>query len=427
MSSATPSHPKANAGDAHGTAVDGAGLAGRHIALCVSGSIAAYKACELARLLVKQGAQVHVLMTRSAQEFIGAATLAGITGHPVSLELFEGSAVGESHVTLSAQSDLLVIAPATADLLARLATGRADDVVTATALCARCPILVAPAMHPSMWEHPATQRNVEQIRSDGRVTFVGPVRGQVASGDVGLGRFAEPEHILHQIIAALTPQDLKNRHVVVSAGPTFEDMDPVRFLANRSTGKMGFALANCAAQRGARVTLVAGPTTLQTPPNVVRIDVRSALEMRAALREALGSDLQRADILIMAAAVSDFRFSDIQREKLKRDKVGPALQLENNPDILAEFGAQRRQPLPLLIGFAVETRPDTMLESARHKLNLKRVDLVVANLAKDSFGSDENCVTLVEKQRELSLPACSKQAVAAQILNWANAALGALH
>ena len=399
-------------------------LSGRRITLCVSGSIAAYKACELARLLVKLGAKVNVALTRSATQFVGAATFAGITGHPVSIEMFEDAAVGESHVTLSAESDLLVIAPATADLLARLATGRADDLVTACALCARCPILVAPAMHPSMWEHPATQRNIEQLRVDGRVKIVGPALGEVASGDVGLGRLEEPEIILHHVIAALSPQDLKSRHVVVSAGPTLEDMDPVRFLGNRSSGKMGFALAQCAAQRGARVTLVAGPTHLPTPPDVTRVDVRSALSMRSALWEALGSQLDGADILIMAAAVSDFRSSEIQTEKLKRNPNTKIPQLAMNPDILAEIGAERRGSVPLLIGFAVETNSDALIASARSKLSSKHVDLVVANLAERAFGLDENHVTLVTKTEQSELPVDSKSNLASRILDWAVASLG---
>lgn len=339
--------------------------------------------------------------------------------------MFGEAADGESHVSLVAHTDLIVIAPATADLLARLAAGRAGDLVTATALCAQHPIIVAPAMHPSMWQHPATQRNIEQLRIDGRVRFVGPTSGEVASGDVGLGRFAEPNLIFYHIVAALSPQDLANRHVLVSAGPTLEDLDPVRFLGNRSSGKMGFALAESAAQRGARVTLVAGPTPLPTPPDVTRVDARSALDMRTALREVLGRDLDGADILIMAAAVSDFRFSEFQREKLKRNPNTKIPQLAINPDILAEIGAERRRVLPLLIGFAVETSADMLLQSARHKLSQKHVDLIVANLAEESFGLDNNHVTLVTKEGELQLPANTKSVLANQILNWAVTAFGA--
>ena len=399
-------------------------LVGKRIVLCISGSIAAYKACELARLLIKLGAEVQVAMTRSAQQFVGKATLAGITAKPVATDMFEDEAVGESHVTLSAHSDAIVVAPATADLLARLATGRADDLVTATVLCARCPIIVAPAMHPSMWEHPATQRNVEQLRADGRIRLVGPVIGEVASGDVGLGRFADPELIVHRIVAELTPQDLAKRHVVVSAGPTLEDLDPVRFLGNRSSGKMGFAIAEAAAQRGAKVTLVAGPTHLPTPPDVTRVDVRSAQSMRTAIWAALGGALDAADVLIMAAAVNDFRFSEVQKDKLKRSPSTKIPQLAMNPDILAEIGAARHGARPLLIGFAVETDAQAMLASARQKLVAKGVDLVVANLAGESFGLDENRVTLVGSQTEMPLRVASKAVIAVQILDWAAAALG---
>ena len=421
MTSVTSIEPGTDSPDA---SVSPPGLVGKRIALCITGSIAAYKACELARLLIKQGAEVQVAMTRSAQQFVGPATLAGITGKPVAIDMFGEGATGESHVTLSAHSDIIVIAPATADLLARLATGRADDLITATALCARCPIIVAPAMHPSMWEHPATQRNAEQLRADGRIHFVGPVRGEVASGDVGLGRFADPESIVQRIITALTPQDLANRHVVVSAGPTFEDLDPVRFLGNRSSGKMGFAIAQASAQRGAKVTLVAGPTHLPTPPDVTRVDVRSAQSMRTAIWEAMGPDLDCADVLIMAAAVNDFRFMEIQKQKLKRSPSTKIPQLAMNPDILAEIGAARHGARPLLIGFAVETEPSTMVASARKKLLTKRVDLVVCNLANESFGLDENHVTLVTPERELQLPIASKGAIAMQILNWAASASG---
>lgn len=419
MTSVTPPHLESNNPSAHRNAR----LADKRVALCVTGSIAAYKACELARLLIKSGAQVQAVMTHSALEFVGAATLAGITGKPVAVNMF-GNTAGESHVTLSAQCDVLVIAPATADLLARLATGRADDLVTATALCAHCPIIVAPAMHPSMWEHPATQRNVEQLRADGRVRFVGPVRGEVASGDVGLGRFADPELILHAVLCALLPQDLRDRHVVVSAGPTLEDLDPVRYLGNRSSGKMGFAIARAAAQRGAKVTLVAGPTHLPSPPDVTRIDVRSAQSMRVAIWEALGAQLDRADILVMAAAVSDFRFSEITKEKLKRSPDTRIPQLAMNPDILAEIGAARSGSRPLLVGFAVETDAQALVASARKKLSSKRVDLVVANLANESLGLDESRVTLVTPERELPLPTASKSDLAMQILDWVASTAG---
>ncbi len=244
------------------------------IVLAVSGSIAAYKAVEVARLLKKAGARVIPLLTRSAKEFIGPQTFSGITGEPVVEDMFDPTFAGEKHVELGRSADLVLIVPATADLLARLAAGRADDLVTALVLCASCPILAAPAMHPRMWAHPATKRNVATIQADGRVTLVGPVDGDVASGERGLGRLAEPEEIVRAALSHFEARDLAGLRIVVTAGPTVEDLDPVRFLGNRSTGKMGFALAERAAARGASVTLVAGPVSLATPHGVRRIDVR---------------------------------------------------------------------------------------------------------------------------------------------------------
>ena len=401
-------------------------LAERRIVLCVTGSIAAYKACELARLLVKQGALLRVVMTHCATQFVGTTTFSAITQQPVLTEMFGNTAVGESHVTLSAAADLVVMAPATADLLARLAQGRADDLVTATALCSRCPLLIAPAMHPAMWSHPATQRNVQQLLADGRARFVGPVEGEVASGDVGFGRFAAPDFIFTAVVAALTPQDLAGKHVVVTAGPTIEDLDPVRFLSNRSSGKMGYAIAREASLRGARATLISGPVDLPCPQNVTRVSVRSALEMKSAVWQCLGEKLDQADMLVMAAAVGDFRFSAIHSEKLKRTSTVTLPPLAQNPDILAEVGAARSSALPLLIGFALETDPEHLVPLARQKLNAKHVDAVVANLARESLGLDSNQVTIVTATSSERLLALPKQEVAARVLDWAAKTLGAL-
>jgi phosphopantothenoylcysteine decarboxylase/phosphopantothenate--cysteine ligase len=401
-------------------------LCGRRVILCVTGSIAAYKACELTRLLVKQGANVRIVMTKAATEFVGKATFSAITQQPVLTEMFGGNDVGESHVTLSAAADLVLVAPATADVLARLAQGRADDLVTATALCSRCPLLIAPAMHPGMWSHPATQRNVQQLRDDGRAIFVGPVEGAVASGDVGFGRFADPVNIFDAVVAALTPQDLAGRHVVVTAGPTVEDLDPVRFLSNRSSGKMGYAIAREASLRGAKVTLVSGPVSLPCPTGVTRIEVRSALEMKGVLWAVLGEGFKQADALIMAAAVGDFRFSTIYSQKLKRDTPIALPPLEGNPDILAEIGAARKHTRPLLVGFALETDADHLVELAQKKLDAKHVDAVVANLAGESLGLDENTVTIVSATASERLAALPKAEVAARVLDWTAKSLGAL-
>ncbi len=405
---------------------DSRALANRRIVLCVTGSIAAYKACELTRLLVKQGASVRVVMTHSATQFVGTATFSAITQQPVLIEMFGNTAVGESHVTLSAAADLVVMAPATADLLARLAQGRADDLVTATALCSRCPLLIAPAMHPAMWSHPATQRNVQQLLADGRARFIGPVEGEVASGDVGFGRFAAPDCIFDAVVATLSPQDLAGKHVVVTAGPTIEDLDPVRFLSNRSSGKMGYAIAREARLRGARVTLISGPVDLPCPQNVTRISVRSALEMKRAVWQSLGEALDQADVLVMAAAVGDFRFSVIHADKLKRAATVTLPPLAQNPDIVAEVGAARRGALPLLVGFALETDAEHLVALARHKLSTKHVDAVVANLAHESLGLDSNQVTIVTAANCEQLLALPKREVAARVLDWTAKTLGAL-
>lgn len=367
------------------------------VGLVVTGSIAAYKAPHLARLLGKAGLRVVPILTKSALEFVGRATMSGLTGEPVLDSAFGDDARGELHVKLGAELDLVVVAPATADFLARLAQGRSDDLATATCLCARAHVLLAPAMHPKMWDHPATRRNVETILRDGRASFVGPVRGEVASGDVGLGRMAEPEDIAQRVLDRLrSPRDLEGRTIVVSAGPTVEDLDPVRFLGNRSTGKMGFAIAARAAARGASVTVVAGPVTLETPPGVNRVDVRGALEMKSALADALGPQLDRADALIMTAAVGDYRAAATSPTKLKRDGSNMTIQLVPNPDLLAEIGAARKGARPVLVGFCVETTDDAgLIASATKKLHDKRVDFVVANAAADSFGRDDNRAILV--------------------------------
>lgn len=394
-------------------------LRGRRILLGVTGSVAAYKAAVLARLLLREGAIVQTILTHSAQRFVGEATFSGLTGNPVLTDMFDTSVGGELHVALAEQYDAIVLVPATADFIARLAQGRADDLLTATILCSRRPILVAPAMHPAMWSNPATVRNVASLEADGRVRFVGPVEGEVASGDRGMGRMAEPEQILAAVVASIGARDLEGRHVVVSAGPTVEDVDPVRFLSNRSSGKMGFALAGQAAVRGARVTLVSGPTALPTPPGVQRVDVRSATAMQQALWQALGADLSNADVLLMSAAVSDYRPSVTHGAKMKRQSATVSLELVQNPDILSEIGQARTSTRPVLVGFAVETGTDSaIIEYATSKLGSKRVDLVVANHADESMGRDDNRVSLVEKDRVQTLEVMPKTDVADRVLDW---------
>ena len=397
------------------------------VALAVTGSIAAYKAVEVARLLVARGVRVRPVLTRSAAAFLGPTTLAAVCGEPVASEMFDPSFAGERHVALGAEVDLVLVVPATADFLARLAAGRADDLVAALALCTHAPILAAPAMHERMWTHPATRRNVATLASDGRVELVGPVSGALASGEVGVGRLADPEVIVARALERLgSASDLAGVRLVVTAGPTVEDLDPVRFLGNRSSGRMGFAVAERAARRGATVTLVAGPVALATPAGVARVDVRSALEMQAALDAALGPALGGADALVMAAAVSDYRPLVQSADKTKKAGERLTLDLVRNPDLLAEIGARRTGATPVLVGFAVETGDDAAIVAyAREKLARKRVDLVVANGAAEAFAGDDNRVVFVDARAATPQPTASKLAVADQILDRVRDALAA--
>ncbi len=431
-------------------------LEGKTVALCVTGSIAAYKSVLVARLLVKAGVHVVPVMTASAARFVGPFTLAGICGESVKVEMFDPAWPGELHVDLGARSDAVLVVPATADVLARLAQGRADDLVTALVLCAKGKVLAAPAMHPRMWDHPATRRNVAELRRLGRVELVGPVEGAVASGEEGMGRMAEPEGIVEALgellrggaratedgalrattistatVSATTSatstltvtstskvRDLVGVKIVVTAGPTVEDLDPVRYVGNRSSGKMGFAVAERAALRGARVTLIAGPVSLATPQGVSRINVRSAVEMQKALALVFGKDLGDADALVMAAAVADYRPRVVSATKLA--KTGEALRLElvTNPDLLADIGRRRTGRRPFLVGFALETAKGAeLVELARKKLEAKRVDLVVANEAGDALSRDDNRVTIVTDERADALGVMAKTEIAEILLD----------
>ncbi len=388
--------------------------------------MAAYKSVEVARRLASAGARVKGVMTRSAERFVGPVTLSGITGSPVASDMWDPSFPGEMHVALSDLADLIAIVPATADMLARLAQGRADDLVSALALSARSPVLCAPAMHPRMWAHPATRRNVEELREQGRVIFCGPVEGPVASGDVGMGRMAEPEQIVAAIAKALSPRgpgDLAGKRLLITAGPTHEAIDPVRYLGNRSSGKMGFALASRAAARGASVCLVSGPVSLETPPGVRRVDVETAEEMSAALDVALGAAMASVDAVVMAAAVADFRPLSFSEIKIKKEpgSDAPVIALTRNPDILAGLGARREEAArktPLLVGFALETGSDEeVLGYARRKLSQKKVDLVVANRADQSIGQDRSRIALVTGGAQEWLPGAGKERLADSILD----------
>ncbi len=378
--------------------------------LVIAGSIAAYKAVYVARLLLQRGARVIPVMTAAAKSFVGVTTFSGLTGERVYDDMFEPTASGEPHVELTSQADVVAMVPATADLMARMATGRSDDLASAIALCARCPVVVAPAMHPRMWSHSATQRNASLLRETRDIRFVDPVDGVVASGESGVGRMAEPETIADTVFSCLSPRDLQGKHIVVTAGPTVEDIDPVRFVSNRSSGKMGFAIATEAARRGATVSLVAGPVALETPAGVDRTNVRSALSMQEQLCKLLGPELAGADAVVMAAAVGDYRVEHPSPAKLKRSDATLTLSLVPNPDILASLGESRRANRPLLVGFALETNDVEV--HARKNLSSKHVDLVVANEASESLGRDTNAVLLVDSTTSRSVGPALKTEIA---------------
>jgi phosphopantothenoylcysteine decarboxylase/phosphopantothenate--cysteine ligase len=393
-------------------------LAGKRLTLCVTGSIAAYKAVLLARRLLAEGAELEVSLSAAAREFVGPATFSGLTGRPLLGEMFAPDRAGEPHVTLGKTSDLVLVVPATADALARFAHGRADDFASALVSCAECPVLAAPAMHPNMWSNTATARNVATLAADGRVRLVGPVAGAVASGDVGMGRMAEPDVIFEAVLATLSERrSLRGVRLLVTAGPTTEDIDPVRYVGNRSSGKMGFAVAERAAELGAAVTLVAGPVSLPTPRGVERIDVESADSLERALWQVLGEDLAGTDALVMAAAVADYRPAAPSATKLRRGDAPLTLELVPNPDVLAEIGRARRGPRPVLVGFALGTEDDaSAVVTARQKLAAKGVDFVVSNHASESLGRDDIRAILVGPSDEEHVPLGPKRALADRIL-----------
>lgn len=378
------------------------GLFGRRLVLGITGGIAAYKGAELCRLLVKAGAEVRVVMTAAAAQFITPLTLQTLSGRKVATSLFDLTEESEiGHIRLADEAELLIVAPATADFIARLASGMADDLLTTVALATRAPVLLAPAMNVNMWENALTQQNLARLlgrSGPAPVVTVGPDQGPLACGWVGAGRLIEPSEIAEAAVKLLQPGDLTGRRVVVTAGPTFEPIDDVRYLGNRSSGKMGFALAAAAAARGAAVTLIAGPVGLPTPARVgARVDVESAAELSRALDAAVPG----ADVVVMAAAVADFRPATRTSGKLSR-RLSPSettLALVANPDLLAKLGHERAGTRPLLVGFAAEAAGGEGLEArARAKLAEKRCDVVVANdisAAGIGFGADDNAVTVV--------------------------------
>lgn len=364
-------------------------MTGKRILLIIGGGIAAYKSCELVRLLRRDGASVRCVVTASGQKFVTPMSLAALSEDKVYTDLFDLKDEAEmGHIQLSRQADLVVVAPATADLMAKMASGIADDLATTLLLATDKPVLVAPAMNVRMWNHPATRRNVSQLRADG-ITVMQPDDGPMACGEFGPGRLPDPNAIAEAIRAALHPTKsvLSGRHIIVTAGPTHEPIDPVRVIANRSSGKQGFAIAAALAEAGAQVTLVAGPVALATPPGVTRIDVETAQQMQAAVTDALP-----ADAAIMVAAVADWRV-DAAPAKLKKEAGPPALNWQKNPDILADLCASPQRP-KLVIGFAAET--ETAVDHAVAKRARKGCDWIVANdVCADPMGGDQNRVHLI--------------------------------
>jgi phosphopantothenoylcysteine decarboxylase/phosphopantothenate--cysteine ligase len=364
-------------------------LKGKRILLGITGGVAAYKAATLARLLVKAGADVRVAMTDSATRFIGTATLQALSGQPVWTDLWDARVPDSmGHIELSRDRDLIVVAPATADFMARVVHGRADDLLAALCVARRCPLMLAPAMNVEMWENPATQRNAAALRADG-VHLAGPAPGDQACGETGMGRMLEPADILGEIQRLFKPGVLAGKRVLVTAGPTEEAVDPVRVLTNRSSGKMGYAVARAAREAGADVTLVSGPVSLATPAGVSRVDVRTAEEMFEAVKKSANT----CDVFISVAAVADYRVNNPSGKKLKKSNGrGMTLELEENPDILSWVAALPKPPF--CVGFAAES--ENLEKYAQEKRAKKHVPLIAANLAQDAVGGDENSIVLYD-------------------------------
>ncbi|QTN25612.1 bifunctional phosphopantothenoylcysteine decarboxylase/phosphopantothenate--cysteine ligase CoaBC [Rhizobacter sp. AJA081-3] len=384
-------------------------LAGRHIVLGLSGGIACYKAAELTRALVKAGATVQVVMTAAAEQFITAVTLQALSNRPVYASQWDPRAPNNmAHINLTREADAVLVAPASADFVAKLLHGRADDLLSLLCLARpieRCPLLVAPAMNREMWAHPATQRNFAQLRADG-ASVLGPAAGDQACGEIGDGRMLEPDELLDELIAFFQPKALLGKKLLITAGPTFEPIDPVRGITNLSSGKMGFAIARAAADAGAEVTLVAGPVHLATPRRVKRIDVRTAQQMYDAVLPAA----PRHDVFIATAAVADWRPATLAEQKIKKNgsKVVPSFELTENADILAAVA--KLPDRPYCVGFAAESHD--LLKHAREKLTRKNVPLIVGNLGPATFGQDDNALTLVDANGHRELPRADKLTLA---------------
>jgi phosphopantothenoylcysteine decarboxylase / phosphopantothenate---cysteine ligase len=378
-------------------------LLGKHIVLGLTGGIACYKSAEVVRLLTKAGATVQVVMSEAATSFITPVTMQALSGRPVLSSQWDAREPNNmAHINLGREADAIVLAPASADFIARLVQGRADELLSLTCLARpreRCPLLVAPAMNREMWSHPATQRNVAQLQADGAI-ILGPGCGDQACGEVGDGRMLESVELLQDLIAFFQPKVLAGKRVLITAGPTFEPIDPVRGITNHSSGKMGFAVARAAREAGADVTLVAGPVHLPTPRGVRRLNVMTAQQMF----DAVVPQASQHDVFIATAAVADWRPTNLAEHKLKKEegsKAAPSFELTENPDILAAVAGL--SDAPYCVGFAAES--ERLLEHARAKMLRKRIPLIVGNLGPATFGRDDNALLLIDADSDQSLPA----------------------
>lgn len=388
-------------------------LKGKHILLGVTGSIAAYKIANLASMLVKLNADVHVIMTKNAEQFISPITFETLTGNKVIDDTFErNSGYHVAHIAMAAEADVVMIAPASANVIAKLAHGIADDMLTSTMLACTAPILVSPAMNTHMYENPVTQENMEKLKSLG-YKLIEPSSGYLACGDTGKGKMPEPEVLCECILQEIAcEKDMVGKKVLITAGPTRESLDPVRFLTNHSTGKMGYALAENAARRGAEVTLVSGPTQLKKPRFVKVVDVITAEEMFRAVKK----EFDGQDIVVMSAAVADYRPATVSDQKIKKSDSEMSIPLERTTDILGTLTPRKKQQF--ICGFSMET--EHMLENSRGKLERKNLDMIVANnlkVAGAGFGTDTNIVTVITKESSEELPIMKKEEVAGAIFD----------
>jgi phosphopantothenoylcysteine decarboxylase/phosphopantothenate--cysteine ligase len=383
-------------------------LTGKRILVGISGGIAAYKAAELVRLLTRAGADVRVAMTEAATRFITPVTLQALSGQTVWTDMWDPRVPDNmGHIEHSRDRDLILVAPATADFMAKVAHGLADDLLSALCVARRCPLMLAPAMNVEMWENAATQRNLQVLQENG-IMLAGPAAGDQACGEVGMGRMLEPAQITAEVERLFQPRRLAGRRVLVTAGPTHEPIDPVRVLTNVSSGKMGYAVARAAREAGAEVTLISGPVALATPPGVTRIDVRTAEEMFEAVKKAVKGN----DVFISVAAVADYRVKNRAAQKMKKSGAGLALELEENPDILSWVAAQP-QP-PFCVGFAAES--EKLAQHAKDKRLKKGVPLMAANLAQEALGAEDNSITLYDERGEHSLGRGPKLELARKLL-----------